>query len=155
MHSSTHDAPIVMASLIAFAVFFALHVAVFRKIGETAAVRWFFTLVFLVGLATAMVSWMSSLLFLLLSCCYFMGIFGIMATSVRMRILTEIARGRPLTYRALLLRYNREVIVRSRLARLVASGDIAFASGKYRAGGRITFFMVPAFMLKLMKTLYG
>lgn len=150
-----NDLVTVMASLAGFTLFFVLHMVVFRRIREEHAVRWFFLLVTLVSLVLAVYSWVGSILFILLSCCYFMGIFGLMATSVRIRILSEIVRAGGLTYKALLVRYNRDTIVRSRLARLVASGDIVFTYGKYRPAGRFTFFMAPAFVLKLMKMLYG
>lgn len=149
-----NDLATVITSLAGFVLFFAVHVVVFRRIREQGAVRWFFILVFIIGFGISMFSWMSGILFLLLSCCYFMGIFGLMATSVRIRIMSEIARTRGVTYQALLLRYNRSTIVRSRLARLVASGDIVLKRGKYRSGGKLTFFMGPAFVLKLMKIVY-
>lgn len=149
------DTSVVAVSLIGYLVFFVAHVFVFRRIRQEEAVRWFFLLAAIAGLVVAAFSWMSSMLFLLFSCCYFMGVFGLMATSVRIRILSEVARANGITYNALLLRYNRNTIVRSRLARLMASGDIVLQSGKYRAGGKLTFFMAPAFLLKLMKILYG
>lgn len=150
-----NDVMTVAVSLAGFMIFFAAHVLVFRRIRQQDAVRWFFILVFIIGFGISMVSWIASILFLLLSCCYFMGMFGLMATSVRIRIMSEIARAHGITYHALLLRYNRDTIVRSRLARLVASGDIVLESGKYRSGGKITFFMAPSFVLKLMKVFYG
>lgn len=149
------DRVTVVVSLVGFLIFFAAHVFVFRRIRHEEAVRWFFIVTFIASVVVATVSWMSSILFLLLSCCYFMGVFGLMATSVRIRMISEIARGRAVTYKGLLRRYNRETIVRSRLMRLAASGDIVLEKGKYRGGGRLTFFMVPAFVLKLMKVLYG
>jgi hypothetical protein len=150
------DTGVVAVSVISFFIFFIVHVFVFRRIRQEQAARWFFILAFVTSLIVALFSWISSLLFFLLSCCYFMGVFGLMATSVRIRILSEVVRARAITYHALLLRYNRNSIVRSRLARLVASGDITFTSGgTYCPGGRFTFFMAPAFLLKLMKIFYG
>lgn len=152
-----NDLTTIIVSLAGFTFFFAAHLFIFRRIREDHAVRWFFILVFVIGFVIMSFSWLSSILFILLSCCYFMGVFGLMSTSVRIRMLSEIARmgTKGMTFKQLLARYNREAIVRSRLSRLMASGDIVFADGKYRPGGRVTFFMVPAFVLKLMKVLYG
>lgn len=157
MNVSAQDLVTVMGSIAGFLVFFAAHSVVFRRIAAKDAVRWFFILVIFTSIVMVLVglSWVSSMLFIILACCYFMGVFGLMATSVRIRILSEIARTRGVMYKALLVRYNRDVIVRCRLMRLVASGDIVLEKGKYRGGGRVTFFMVPAFVLKLMKVLYG
>lgn len=149
------DGVTVAASVIGFLIFFVAHVFVFRRIRQEEAVRWFFILAFVTSFVTALFSWMSSVLFFLLSCCYFMGVFGLMATSVRIRILSEVAGAKAITYEALLLQYNRDTIVRSRLARLVASGDIVLKRGTYRSCGTLTFFMAPALVLKLMKVLYG
>ena len=93
------------------------------------------------------------ILYALVSCEYFMGIFGLMATSVRIRLLTEIARsgGRGLTMPKLLKRYNREMIVRGRLARFMASGDIMKSGSCYRARGGVTFFTLPALILTTLK----
>lgn len=152
-----NDLMTIIVSLAGFALFFALHVFVFRRIREQEAVRWFFLLVVGISLVLAAYSWVSSIVFILLSCCYFMGIFGLMATSVRIRILSEIARtgSRGMTYKELLTRYNRKEIVGGRLARLVSSGDIVYAGGKYRVKGRVTFFVFPAMVLRAMKVLYG
>lgn len=150
-----NDIMTIVAGFVGFAAFFVLHIVVFRNIQQEQAVRWFFLLIFMIGFVITIFSWVSSILFILISCCYFMGIFGLMATSVRIRILSEVARSSGITHNALVLRYNRNTIVRSRLARLVASGDIVLESGKYRSGGKLTFFMAPAFVLKLMKVFYG
>ena len=149
------DGVIVTGSVIGFLIFFLANIFVFRRIQQEQAVRWFFILTFATTFVMALFSWISSVLFFLLFCCYFMGVFGLMATSVRIRILSEVARSSGITYKTLVLRYNRNTIVRSRLARLVASGDIVLESGKYRPGGKLTFFMAPAFILKLMKIFYG
>lgn len=150
----------IVGSIVGFAVFFAAHVVVFRNIQERDAVRWFFLLVVLVStlIIFAGFGWLTIVLFIMLASCYFMGIFGLMATSVRIRILCEIARAgsRGMTMKQLLARYNREAIVTKRLARLVSSGDIVCANGKYRRpAGRMTFFTFPALLLRAMKMLYG
>lgn len=168
MHIDRIDLAITLGSIVGFLVFFAAHVAVFRHIRRYHAVQWFFILIIVVGSLLGVIQTLvthlvpvatlaSVMLFVILACSFFMGVFGLMATSVRIRMLSEISRSRPggMSYNQLLARYNREAIVGKRLARLISSGDITYAGGKYRTGGRITFFMFPAFVLKSMKVLYG
>ncbi len=169
MHIDRIDLAITIGSIVGFLVFFAAHVAVFRKIRARDAVRWFFILVVVVGSILGVIqvwtthllsvgsSLTSIMLFVILACCYFMGVFGLMATSVRIRILCEIARAgtKGMTMKQLLTRYNHEVIVRQRLARLVSNGDLRNFGGKYHGRRRFTFFVFPALMLRCMKLLYG
>ncbi len=158
------DGWIVGLAIGGFALFIVVHVALCRVAPHHQAVRTFFvalavTSTLVVALAWRAAGWeaavISWLLFTLISCSYFMGIFGLMATSVRIRLLIEIARagGNGITMNQLLKRYNREVIVRQRLARFVASGDIIVTGGRYRAGGVVTFFALPALILATLKRL--
>lgn len=169
MQSEAIDIVTTIGSIVGFLSFFVAHVVVFRRIKERDAVRWFFVLVVVVGsilgvaetqvlnLLPIEFSLLSVMLFVILASCYFMGVFGLLATSVRIRILCEIARSgkKGMTFKQLLTRYNREVIVNQRLARLVSNGDIVYSLGKYSARSGVTFFVFPALVLRSMKFLYG
>lgn len=168
MHIDRIDLAITLGSIVGFLVFFAAHVAVFRHIRRYHAVQWFFILIIVVGsLLGVTQTWTTHLLpvatlasvmlFVILACCYFMGVFGLMATSVRIRVLCEIARTgtRGMTMKQLITRYNSEVIVVQRLARLVSNGDLKYFGGKYHARNGFTFFVFPALVLRCMKLLYG
>ncbi len=159
MEDSMNDLMTVIGCFGGFSVFFLLHLFVFRRIRQEHAVRWFFVLIAAISLALPLVGfpWITSILFVLLSSSFFMGVFGLVATSVRIRILSDIARAgsRGMTYHEILMRYNRDMIVAARLARLVGSGDIVRDGTAYRAAGRLTFFMFPALVLRAMKFLYG
>lgn len=168
MYADRIDFTMFIGSIIGFLVFFTVHVFVFRHIKKRDAVRWFFILLVVVGSILSVIqtyfyalpvflSIAGVMLFIIISCCYFMGMFGLMATSVRIRILCDIARSgtKGMTMKQLVARYNREDIITRRLDRLTATGDIAYKHGKYHAKNTITFFVFPAVLLRLMKLLYG
>ncbi len=75
---------------------------------------------------------------------YVLCIFGPYETSVRMRLVREIAREphRGIPLQELLSRYNVETIVKVRLRRLVGSGDIIEKDGLYRCGRTGNFFFI-------------
>ena len=70
----------------------------------------------------------------LMSFMYVLCIFGPYETSVRMRLIREIAWGaaKGISSQELADRYNAKVMVDIRLQRLVGSGDIAQKDGRYR-----------------------
>ena len=75
---------------------------------------------------------------------YVLCIFGPYETSVRMRLIREIAAGGALgvSPQELSSRYNAKAIVDIRLQRLVGSGDIIEKDGRYRMGHSQNFFFV-------------
>ncbi len=70
----------------------------------------------------------------LMSFMYVLCIFGPYETSVRMRLIREIAWGasKGISAQELSDRYNAKIMVDIRLQRLVGSGDIAQKDGRYR-----------------------
>jgi len=76
---------------------------------------------------------MASLLSFLLSFVYILCIFGPYETSVRMRLVCEIAScGKSgITRQELFKRYNSQVMAQLRLRRLIGSGDIIEKDGRY------------------------
>jgi hypothetical protein len=82
---------------------------------------------------------------ILLCSVYVLCFFGPYETSIRMRLVWEIAAGgsKGISMQELLARYNSEVIVNSRLERLLGSGDIIEENGRYRIGrGGQSFFLI-------------
>ncbi len=75
---------------------------------------------------------------------YVLCIFGPYETSVRMRLIREIAQsGREGVPRQELLgRYNAETIVNIRLQRLIGSGDIIEKDGLYQVSSKKNFFFI-------------
>lgn len=83
----------------------------------------------------------------LMSFMYVLCIFGPYETSVRMRLVREIAGGGPngISLKELLGRYNDQIIVDVRLQRLIGSGDVIEKDGRYRiASSRNIFFIFDA-----------
>lgn len=75
---------------------------------------------------------------------YVLCIFGPYETSVRMRLVREIARGggNGISPQELLGRYNPEIMVNLRLQRLIGSGDIVEKGGRYRVIKRGNLFFI-------------
>jgi len=75
---------------------------------------------------------------------YVLCVFGPYETSVRMRLVREIAQegSKGISLQDLLGRYNSETIVNVRLQRLLGSGDIVEKDGRYRVGHNRNFFFV-------------
>jgi len=80
----------------------------------------------------------------LLCLVYVLCVFGPYETSMRMRLVREIARGgqKGISLDELLGSYNDETIVNLRLQRLIGSGDIIEKDGRYRAGHKQNFFFI-------------
>jgi hypothetical protein len=75
---------------------------------------------------------------------YVLCIFGPYETSVRMRLVREIAKGGStgITLKELSVQYNAGTIVDIRLQRLIGSGDIIEENGRYRIGRSGNFFFI-------------
>ena len=147
------DVLTVAAAFISFGIFLLVHVVTFRWLRPEQLLR---SLVIIVGaiaglplvmiaplfLKTGNLPWQAwgcaSLLAMmingLLCFVYVLCVFGPYETSVRMRLLREIAQGKEkgISRQDLLARYNEQVIVDVRLQRLLGSGDIIEKDGLYR-----------------------
>lgn len=75
---------------------------------------------------------------------YLICIFGSYESSVRMRLVRELAHAKPEGMRLdeILQQYNPKIIAASRLRRLVGSGDVVEREGFYTAASAINFFSV-------------
>lgn len=75
---------------------------------------------------------------------YVLCVFGPYETSVRMRLVREIAGGgvRGVSIQELANRYNAQTIVDIRLQRLIGSGDVIEKNGKYRVVSSSNFFFI-------------
>jgi len=75
---------------------------------------------------------------------YVLCIFGPYETSVRMRLVREIAKGKDIgvSHDEILAQYNAEIMVKIRLQRLIGSGDIVEDNGIYRTTNTGNFFFI-------------
>ncbi|MEK7141798.1 MAG: hypothetical protein AAB800_04650 [Patescibacteria group bacterium] len=168
------DYRILVAALGSCTVFLPVHVIVLRRISDRAVIPVFWMTYAVVGIiiqiffgfsllsgyqiqSTVFVITVSWLLYTLLVGNYFMGIFGVMESSIRMRVLGEVVREgkKGMSRQTLLARYNHSKIVDKRLARFVASGDIELIRGAYVSRKPFTFFLLPALVLRFVWWIYG
>jgi len=91
--------------------------------------------------------------------CYFyvLYIFGIYESSIRIRIMREFYKALPkgLTLSELLACYNADFILRTRLERLVGSGEVTFDGVKYRIGKCPFIFLMLDYMACAIKKIMG
>ena len=165
---------ILIETVTAFMVFLPVHVIVLRRISDRAVIPVFWMTYAVVGIiiqiffgfsllsgyqiqSTVFVIAVSWFLYTLLVGNYFMGIFGVMESSIRMRVLGEVVREgkKGMSRQTLLARYNHSKIVDKRLARFVASGDIELIRGAYVSRKPFTFFLLPALVLRFVWWIYG
>ena len=159
------DILILSSATAAFSVFFILHLVIFRFAGSkkilnglvyslllASVFHFIFNLIF-TGPAILLISY---LIFILLATIYIWGFLGLVTTSLRIQFLTEIAkRGeKVISGTELLKKYNRDIIVKTRLIRLEASGEIKKTGGQYVYGQKFSYFTIHLFMLKLLNRLY-
>lgn len=88
---------------------------------------------------------------------YVLCIFGPYETSVRMRLVREIAKSGPqgISLESLLNRYNAETIVSIRLQRLKGSGDIIEKDGRYQIANNRNFFFIFDAIAGILKKWIG
>ena len=88
---------------------------------------------------------------------YVICIFGPYETSVRMRLVREIAKGgsQGISELELEARYNPETLVKIRLQRLIGSGDITEVNGMYKVISRRNIFFIFDTIGTLIKKLIG
>ncbi|MBI3955830.1 hypothetical protein HY339_01090 [Candidatus Gottesmanbacteria bacterium] len=157
---------ILISALGTFTVFLPVHVIVLRRIRDRSVIPVFWMTYAVVGAAghipLGIMSGVSAMsvslvLFTLLVGNYFMGIFGVMESSIRMRVLGDVVRAgsRGVSRRTLLAQYNHGNIVDKRLARFVTSGDIMEDDGLYTSRKPFTFFLLPAMVLRFFWWAYG
>lgn len=166
------DIPIILTVLSSFAIFVILQIVVFRRIPRRQVLSWMVTVFLAAGIATSVSSlfffhsasfdallfflFISWLLYGLLSLIYILAVFGIIESSIRIRLLAEIVRsGRSgITLEKIYQKYNREIIVKKRLERFLTSGDISYDGKRYRIARRFSPFFLPGAAFSFLWTLY-
>lgn len=87
---------------------------------------------------------------------YSLYVFGVNESSIRIRLLREISDGqaRGILLSDLSKRYNDDVIINTRINRLLSSGEIKLKNGKYCMGNSFGIFALQSFIIyKLKKVL--
>lgn len=108
-------------------------------------------------LAVIIFSFVISVLLWLLSCAiYIFCAFGIIESSIRIRILTTIVREGEwgMTEKKLKDVYNTRTIIRKRIDRFIHSGELVRTGEKISRGRRGSLAQLPAFMFHIFWVLY-
>jgi hypothetical protein len=171
------DILVISTGTCSFILFLVLQIAIFRHIDSRKLMKWLmiiFISVFLIHTTVFLFSYPMNLsgsekfrlfiesyflatsIYALLSFIYVSAVFGITVTSVRIQIMRTIfnhgARG--MTLKEILSIYNRDVIIGTRLERLVGSGELEVSNGQYRIKHKLSLFMVHTYFLVLLGLLY-
>lgn len=156
------DSRVLVTSFVSFILFLLSLTVLFRITRQEDAMQWIVrtwvaiacvigvvcsqtveTLVFIVSIFTVLV-----MLFIF-------GIFSIMEASLTIRIFSEIAAAHEgMTIKKLLATYNRRVILKKRIARLIHSGELKVVPAGY-AIGRISYFRIREYFLSIFRLAFG
>lgn len=162
-------------SIIATALFLLIHIVLSRRLKQAAVLTGLFialvlgeSFIFISAMAilylgqlplSAFILALFSMTFLygLASFLYVFGIFGVIESSIRIRLLEIIEQAGTvgLSYAAILKKYNCKIIVKKRLLRLTTSGELKTENDQYALGKTFSLFLIPAYLALVMKKLYS
>ena len=165
------DITICLTALSSFIVFVVIQFLVFRFVSEGGVLKWIMALFVLCSLVNTglfvvlsggaffqsvayhlvlfLISWS---VFALLSFLYVLCVFGPYESSIRLRLIRELYRQHPqgLSVGQLYERYNNTVILKRRVARLLAARSITVCGAKYQVSNRPSFFSIADMMARLI-----
>jgi len=169
------DLYILGSGFLSFGLYLLTHLILFRYVDRNAVFKWLFYLFCFVGLGCGIALWVitpiifpitiqnliiiiaiSMLVYGSISFFYVLAIFGISVTSVRIHLLYLInQKGKSgISLEQILKSYNRETIVKNRLARLIGSRELKRSGKFYMVNKLISYFIVHTFLLVLTHKLY-
>lgn len=162
------DFYLLLVPITSFIIFFLIHIVIFRKIDENEVIRWLFNAYFIGELInisigyltfsayTLLLVFLSSTIYTLMVWIYFLGVFGVMASSVRINILFIIYKSKSsgISESEILRKYNRKIIIRKRLNRFISSGELAVIDGYYKTNRRFSFFILYNLITSFLRKLY-
>jgi hypothetical protein len=169
------DLLICSVTSIAFVVFMIVHVLVFRHIKHSQIMLWFMIIYFIIGLIVPglgalwlvctgsqfivcfFIFLLSFILYSFSVFIYLLAVFGILESSVRIRVLIEIMKNgnRGISEAALFKRYNMQTIIERRLVRFVDSSELLFEKGRYCRPRKLSLFFLSAVIMDFFWKLYG
>lgn len=102
-------------------------------------------------------SFVSLALFLLLAFIFILAFLGVVTTSLRIQLLIEIKKSgrKGISYKRILTKYNKEIIIMTRIARLAEAGEIKEKKGFYCYEKHLTYFRLHTFALVLLAKIYN
>jgi len=172
------DLFIIISAFSEFGFFWLLHILFFRYIKHEEDLKWLIYLYLSTNLIGGVfIIWFfkiaagginysfNTVLFIMVSIFtifsllvenYVVEIFGLLESSIQIKLLSLIAKTKTkeITQKNITRIYNKEVIINKRLLRLISSGDLIFYKGKYYPGKRFSVFYLMAKFSKFIDFLY-
>ncbi len=172
------DLIILKSAFLSYAFFIILHILIFRKLDKSKIVNGLLTALSMAAVFNFIIYWLftrsfiypvhysvpllmiffmvSFLLFILLTITFIMTILGMSTTSLRINLVLAIKNSgrKGIAYIHLLKKYNRDMIIKSRLERLVTAGELEEKEGCYYYKKNITLFKLYSLALMLLTKIY-
>lgn len=162
----TLDGIILVVAIVGFIIFFVFFSVLNRK-WPTYPIYTIFSSFVLAFLVSIILSWMliptfsfsliAIFLYILLVGVYIFAIYINIDSSLHVRVLQEIAKigSKGLTFKDLLSIYNKEIILKKRIAWLVNCGEIGLEGNKFYMRRRYSLLLIREKFLVLLSKLYG
>jgi hypothetical protein len=172
------DLNILVTSLLSFIFFLILHTLIFRKVRHDKVLIWIVKTCLIGSIFPLLLSLIISIinpikiypllyqaiiifvisyiLYCLFAVIYILGPFGLIESSLRLKLLSEIfnAGEKGIKYQNLLRAYNKYVIIQKRLDRFVASKDFLYKNNYYTIKNRFSYFIIQNQLFTIIKKLY-
>jgi len=161
-----NDLNLLILTLVSFALYLLLQIVIFRFLPRSSVVKLVLYTYFLGGIANIIIcvtrfgtNWelvlISFINYSLITAVYILGVFGMVESALRIRLVTEVDR-RPqgISKSQVLKIYNRELIVNKRLERFLRSGDLKYNRGYYFIGKKVSFFFLHSLILNTLGKIY-
>lgn len=164
------DFYILETAFFGFLLFLTLHILIYRSIDKIKVVNFLIFTYFLSSLLYLLIEFfifypqgskvplfVSFLIYNLMVVAYILGIFGMLVSSLRIRLLLEIGKGgkNGITVEEILKSYNKELIIGERLKRLVESGELSYEKGRYSLKRGFSVFLIHNYIFEFLRKLYG
>lgn len=148
-----------------FALFIVLHILSFRFVEAKQVLRFlmiiylfclFLSFAICMAFNSSQIIIFSFIIYSSLVFIYVIGVFGLVESSIRIRLLDLIAHEgkKGIGRRAILKVYNRRIIVRKRLLRLCSSGELIYEKGCFRKKKNVSFVYIPYYLTGIMFYVY-
>lgn len=172
------DLFIIISAVFSFILFLILQILIFRYLKNTKILKGLYYALGITSIFHYLIFWILSkylffkiqysfftiffdssvslILFMLLAFIFILAFLGVATTSLRMQLLIEIKnKGKKgITYNQLLAKYNKEIIIMTRVARLIEAGEIEKIKDFYCYKKHLTYFRLHTFALVLLARIY-
>lgn len=172
------DNYILISTSISFFSYLLMHTIIFRLVDKKKVLIWLMNTCLLGGIFPFLISgiltyffpltgysflWqffiiscISFILYGFLSVLYILGPFGLIESSLRLKLLEVIAKaGSTGVNESYLLKiYNKRTIIQKRLDRFTTSKDFIYHNGIYRMQNHLSYFIVQTFIFENIKKIF-